>query len=250
MNAVAKQTENNVVAANAASIMDVISRAASDPSVDVDKLERLLGMAERIGARDAEIAYNDAMSAAQAEMEPVRADASNPQTKSRYASFIALDRALRPIYTRHGFSLSFDTADGAPVDHVRVVCKVSHRAGHSERPHIDMPSDGKGAKGGDVMTKTHATGAAMTYGQRYLLKMIFNIAVGEDDDGNRPRQRREQSAAVEAAIAGINACNGLAELKAWKANNASGLSALDPEDHDTIVRHFTQRYTKAKGGES
>ena len=34
------------------------------------------------------------------------------------------------------------------------------------------------------MTKTHATGSAMTYGQRYLLKMIFNIAVGEDDDGN------------------------------------------------------------------
>jgi hypothetical protein len=48
-----------------------------------------------------------------------------------------------------------------------------------------MPADGKGAKGGDVMTKTHATGAAVSYGQRYLLKMIFNLAVGEvDDDGN------------------------------------------------------------------
>ena len=46
-----------------------------------------------------------------------------------------------------------------------------------------MPADGKGAKGGDVMTKTHATGSAMTYGQRYLVKMIFNIAVGADDDG-------------------------------------------------------------------
>jgi hypothetical protein len=48
-----------------------------------------------------------------------------------------------------------------------------------------MPSDGKGAKGGDVMTKTHATGAASQYGMRYLLKMIFNVAIGEDDnDGN------------------------------------------------------------------
>ncbi|MCK1282098.1 ERF family protein, partial [Bradyrhizobium sp. 61] len=27
-------------------------------------------------------------------------------------------------------------------------------------------------------------GAAMTYGQRYLLKMIFNIAIGDDRDGN------------------------------------------------------------------
>lgn len=173
-----------VVAGDAASLMAVISRAASDPATDVDKLERLLGMYERITARQAEQAYHDAMSTAQAEMRPIAADANNPQTKSKYASFVALDRELRPIYTKHGFSLSYDTEDGAPADHVRVVCKVSHRAGHTERPRIDMPADGKGAKGGDVMTKTHATGAAMTYGQRYLLKMIFNIAVGDDDDGN------------------------------------------------------------------
>jgi hypothetical protein len=44
-----------------------------------------------------------------------------------------------------------------------------------------MPADGKGAQGGDVMTKTFATGAGMSYGARYLLKFIWNIAVGEDD---------------------------------------------------------------------
>lgn len=170
------------VAGDAANLMAVISRAASDPAVDVDKLERLLGMYERITAKSSEQAYHDAMSDAQGEMRPIATDASNPQTKSKYASFVALDRVLRPIYTKHGFSLSYDTDDGAPADYVRVVCKVSHRDGHTERPRIDMPADGKGAKGGDVMTKTHATGAAMTYGQRYLLKMIFNIAVGDDDD--------------------------------------------------------------------
>ena len=48
-----------------------------------------------------------------------------------------------------------------------------------------MPADGKGAKGGDVMTKTHASGAAISYGSRYLLKAIFNLAIGEEDaDGN------------------------------------------------------------------
>jgi hypothetical protein len=50
-----------------------------------------------------------------------------------------------------------------------------------------MPTDGKGAKGGDVMTKTHAAGAGMQYGMRYLLKGIFNVAIGEEDkDGNDP----------------------------------------------------------------
>jgi hypothetical protein len=50
---------------------------------------------------------------------------------------------------------------------------------------MDMPSDGKGAKGGDVMTKTHATATADSYAKRYLIKDIFNIAIGEyDTDGN------------------------------------------------------------------
>jgi hypothetical protein len=51
---------------------------------------------------------------------------------------------------------------------------------------IDMPADGKGAKGGDVMTKTHAMGAAASYGQRYLLKLIFNIAVVVSFDDRLP----------------------------------------------------------------
>lgn len=68
---------------------------------------------------------------------------------------------------------------------MRVLCYVSHTAGHTRTYQCDMPADGKGAKGNDVMTKTHAAGSAASYGMRYLLKMIFNIAIGEDeDDGN------------------------------------------------------------------
>lgn len=168
----------------AAAFVSMIERAARDPSVDMDKLERLLAMKERQEARMAEQAFAAAMSAAQSEMRPVATDANNPQTRSRYATFMALDRALRPIYVKNGFALSFDTAPGATPDTLMVLCDVMHSGGHIRRYSVPMPADGKGAKGGDVMTKTHATGAAMTYGQRYLLKMIFNIVVGEDNDGN------------------------------------------------------------------
>lgn len=176
------ENENAVVPADGNSIMAVISRAASDPKTDVDKLERLMAMYERIEARKAEQAFNEAMNGAQTEIRPIAADASNPQTKSKYASYPALDRALRPIYTNHGFALSFDTGE-SPADMVRVLCYVAHKAGHSRTYHADIAADGKGAKGGDVMPKIHAIGSAMSYGQRYLLKLIFNIAVG-DDDGN------------------------------------------------------------------
>ncbi len=166
------------------SIMEVIGRAARDPDTNMEKLERLMAMYERLEASKSEAAFNDAMSEAQAKMRPVAADASNPQTRSQYASYAAIDRALRPIYTDHGFSLSFNSNNDAPPDYVNVLCYVGHKGGHTRTYQASMPADGKGAKGGDVMTKTHAMGSAFTYGQRYLLKMIFNVAVGADDDGN------------------------------------------------------------------
>jgi hypothetical protein len=169
-------------------MLALIERVVTNPQADVTKLEKILELRERMRERAANDAFNTAMASAQTEMRPVATDASNPQTRSRYASHAALDSALRPIYTKHGLSLTFDTGDSPLADHIRAICLVTHTDGHERVYHLDMPNDGKGAKGGDVMTKTHATGAAISYAMRYLLRMVFNVAVGEDDrDGNTPK---------------------------------------------------------------
>jgi hypothetical protein len=175
---------NNIVrSSETAALVSVIERAARDPMVDVPKLRELLNLRCDIENREAERQFRIALAAVQAEMEPVRRDASNPQTKSKYATYVALDRAVRPIYTAHGFALSFNTVP-APGDGLMVTCAVS-RDGYVSHYQLPMPADGRGAKGGEVMTRTHATGAAITYGRRYLLAMIFNIATSDsDDDGN------------------------------------------------------------------
>lgn len=197
---------------------------AINQKVPVETLERLLAMNEHIVARNAEMEFNRAMAEAQAEMRQVAADAMNPQTKSKYASYSALDKVLRPVYTRHGFAPSFDTGETDKPETVRVVCHLSHRGGHSRTYHIDMPADGKGAKGGDVMTKTHATGSAITYGQRYLLKAMFNVAVGDDTDGNQPIERinEEQAANLQALMEEVNA-NKTAFLRFFKISKIDDL---------------------------
>lgn len=205
----AKAAQMPAVVSEANAIINMIERASRDPSVDLDKLERLMRMRKEVTAETAERAFNVAMRSAQADMKPISADATNPQTRSKYATYAKLDSVLRPIYTKHGFSLSFDEVDCPKPDHIRVVCYVSHEDGHTRTYRKDMPADGKGAKGGDVMTKTHATGAAASYGARYILKGIFNIAVGEEDkDGNdpapkqadRPRITEDQVAALRDLI--------------------------------------------------
>lgn len=208
MSQVAKREVEQLPVAESSALISMIERAARDPTVDIDKMERLVAMQERALARNSEQAFNEAMTAAQGEMRPIATDSSNPQTRSRYASYGALDKSMRPIYTKHGFSLSFGTEDGGAAEYVRVTCHVSNR-GYTRKYQVDMPADGKGAKGGDVMTKTHAVGSAMSYGQRYLLKMIFNIAIGDDDDGHRAgsveKITADQVADIQALIEDIGA---------------------------------------------
>lgn len=175
--------------------MAMFERLASDPNVSVEKVDGFMKMWERIQAKKAEEAFNAAMSAAQSEMRRIAPDAFNSQTKSKYPTYAALDRVLRPIYTGHGFGLSFNTSPEAVGElTMRVLCLVTHAGGYGRTYQIDMPADGKGAKGGDFMTRTHAAGSAVSYGMRYLLKMIFNVAVGQDDDdGNDAAQTHPEA---------------------------------------------------------
>lgn len=174
-------TESDAIVAQPVTLMQTIQLAVQKDA-SIETLERLWALQKEFEAANSKRAYGEAMTSAQGELRAIAADASNPQTHSKYASYKALDDVIRPVYSRHGFSVSFNTERSDMAEHIRIVCEITHKDGHTERKSIDMPNDGKGAKGGDVMTKTHATGSAVTYGMRYLLKMAFNVAVAEDDD--------------------------------------------------------------------
>lgn len=166
-------------------ILQVIERAARDPSIDIEKMRSLLQMHQEIRAKAAETAFMAAMQRAQGELGPVLRDAKNDHTHSRYARLETIIAAINPIITGHGFSMSFGTADSLAPGHYRVTCDVSHAEGHSRHYFADVPSDAVGAKGTVNKNPIHAFGSAITYGRRYLTTMIFNIAIAnEDDDGN------------------------------------------------------------------
>lgn len=229
---VAAQDSQVAAASQASNMMEIIAKVASDPALDVEKLERLMAMHERMQGRQAETDFNAALSRVQGEMGRIAADATNNQTRSQYATYGKLDSVLRPKYTAEGLSLSFGT-EPAPEGMVGMVCFVSHIGGHTREYRAQVPSDGKGAKGGDVMTKTHAFGSGTSYGMRYLLKMIFNVAIGEeDDDGNgfsgddlraaatQDLLDRVKSAATQEELAGVWE-SGLRMFRAAKDSNGA-----------------------------
>jgi hypothetical protein len=188
MNAITQPTPAGVVLAEPIppdSLLNCVARAMTDPAINVDKLEVLLRMQREIVADDARLQFNRAMSKAQADMQPVLRDAKNDQTNSKYARLETIDAAIRPIYTSNGFMLSFNS-EPTEGPNERIVCEVSHAAGHSKKFQLEAGLDMAGPRGNANKTPLHGLGSMVSYLRRYLTCMIFNIVLAnEDTDGNR-----------------------------------------------------------------
>lgn len=173
--------------------MAVISRAASDPSVDIDKLERLMAMHERITAASAKAAYDAALAEMQSELPIIQRrgtitirekDSSTGkrtgevQQSSSYALWEDINEAIKPTLTKHGFSLWFRTGladDGR----VQVTGILGHRDGHREETTMTLQHDSSGSK-----NAVQAVGSSTSYGKRYTAAALLNLTSrGEDDDG-------------------------------------------------------------------
>jgi hypothetical protein len=204
MSAVVLADEGQVsVQAHANGIMDVIARAARDPNVDIDKMERLLQMQERIQARDAKIAFTEAL----ATMQPllpiidrrgrivIKGKDSKPDQSTAFARWEDISIAITPILSAHGFSLSFRpgvTAEGR----VTMTAVLRHRAGFEDEATVILPHDSSGSK-----NAVQAVGSSNSYGKRYAATAILNIVtIGEDDDGQKAGDADPVSDAQLAAL--------------------------------------------------
>jgi hypothetical protein len=164
-------------------VISMFERMARDASVPMDRIERVMDMLREMRREQAEEDFNEAMASTQRELTPVARDSFNPQTRSKYASYHAIDKAIRPVYTKHGLGVSFDEDQNPPEGFIRVLAFVS-KGRHTKTFHYDSPIVTQGLAGKTMMTLTHARASAVTYAKRYLVGMIFNLSTGEDDDGN------------------------------------------------------------------
>lgn len=182
------------VTVSESALSSFIERASRDQSFDVAKFEALLRMQQEVAHMQARRAFNASMAACQSEMEPVLRSATNPGVRSKYAKLEDIDRQMRPIYTRHGFSVRFGSAAPPQPGWMRITCTVAHDGGYFEENYLDSPVTTTGSQGGRIaMTPVQAVGSVVTYLRRYLLSMVFNIVqadiTGEDDDGEALRQQ-------------------------------------------------------------
>jgi hypothetical protein len=139
---------------------------------------------------------NHQMADAAGEIAPVLNDAVNKHLGNRYTTHGAYMDMLRPIIQPRGIRVGFEAGvlpgePPVPDGHIRVRIVIGY-GGYAERgSYIDEPVSRQGSQGGRTqMTEQQAIGSALTYAQRNLLKLTFNLtaAADEDDDGEASRE--------------------------------------------------------------
>jgi len=187
-----QRDEAKIIPAGDAPMVAMIERIAMDPTIPIDRLEKMLAMKERMEDRarededrQAKKAYFAAMSKCQAEIPVVIKKQRNTHTNSNYADLAAIEEQAMPVIHSHGFAVSFQPDGYNDKGELRIRWEISHEEGHSRNGIGEIPVDGAGSQGKVNKTGTQAFGSTATYGRRYLLCMLFNISTGDDKDGNK-----------------------------------------------------------------
>lgn len=181
------------VQSETAAVLSMIERLAKDPTVDIDRVERMMVLHREMRMEKAREEFNRAMAGVQTRLPQVKRDATNKHTRSQYARLETIAAAVDPIIAEAGLSLSYGTEKSDLPNHYKVVCTVCLGA-FERRYELDTPSDGTGSGGNATKTAVQAMGSALSYARRYLKLMIFDIALtNEDNDGNRVEGDHHQS---------------------------------------------------------
>jgi hypothetical protein len=173
-NPIAQTTEQNMIA--------VLAKIASDPSTDVDKIERLLDVQIKMLDRQAKMDFDQALARVQSQMPRIKQNGSiktrDGKVTSRYMKYEDIDLVIRPMLQEEGLSLVHDREEM----HGKMIVKTTlkHRGGHQETVSIPLPYDTVNA----LKSAVQAAVSTFSYGKRVNVCSIFNlVAEGEDDDG-------------------------------------------------------------------
>lgn len=162
--------------------LNLLQMAMTNSEVDLEKMEKIMEMVDKQEAKESVKLYNSAMATLQGELPHIDRDGRilgrDGKVRSNYSKFETIMKAIQPVLTKNGFSISFNPSvkDGKMA--VKVV--VSHSGGHSEKSTVELPFDDSGQK-----SKVQEYGSSMSYAKRYAICLKLNIATGgEDNDGN------------------------------------------------------------------
>jgi hypothetical protein len=170
-------------------LIALISRAATDPAVDIGKLQALLEVKKQWEADEARKAFAVAFTAFKAEGAQIMKNkliTDGPLRGKRYADLFAVVDTLIPVLVKHGLSHSWSIVRDEK-DWIEVACILTHAQGHAERRTMGGPPDNGGAK-----NAIQARASSVSYLERYTFLAVVGMAASDQDTDGVPPPAEEK----------------------------------------------------------
>jgi ERF superfamily protein len=246
---------------SASAVLALVERLALDPRVDVQKLESVMRMYERLKAKEAELAYNAAKGRILKKLAGIKIVKNRSvvyeieKGKSqrgryeafKYAPLEEIDKHLRPLLTEEGMDLSYSDEPHESGD-ILIRGRLKHLpGGHYEDSFMPAPLDTSGGK-----SDVQAVGSTNSFLRRYVACNIFNIVVvGDDDDGTERAIDENQTKTILELIKRARAGpKFLKYMKAQSIAEAGSLSAavatIAARDYRKAISTLEEQVGKAE----
>jgi hypothetical protein len=252
---VARQEQNNLPAAQERrelTPMEMVGRAL-EMGVSADILKQMMDLRDREEARNAKIAFTKARAAAKAEIRPIiktREVDYTPQGKSRvnyrHEDLAGIEEQISPILAKYGLSYSYES-DNGPDKPITITCVLEHVDGHSTRTPLTAGADNSGGK-----NSLQAIASAVTYLQRYTLKLALGLSVSHDDDGKAAAGQGDDEATINPAqlkrLETLIAETDTDIAKFCELGKIDALAEILQRDFDSAVRLLEQKKARMQRG--
>lgn len=175
----------------------------------VEALTKLVDLHERMEAKRAEMSFNLALAAFQAECPSIPKSSTAKVTTSggagfsyNYAEIDQIAETTRPLLSKHGLAYSWDMTQTG--ESITCVCTLRHVDGHRVESTFACPTDSRAA-----MSGAQKSGAALTYAKRQSLIAVLGLTTCDPDtDGavnGHARITNEQARNIEALLSEVKA---------------------------------------------
>src|SRR5580698_7094551 len=224
-----------------------LMRALADPNIPADKLEIIAKMRREVLSDQAREAFMEHFAAFSSELPQVERDGTVELVKDgrvlgRYAftTIEGMDIVLRPLLAKHGFAISFSSADNA--NGVTVTGTLSGWGWERSSTYTLPPDKGPGRN------ELQARGSSRRYAKRYVTDDLCNVVrKGKDDDARGAMEALIDATQIKELIDLMNATATVTEtFLTTMVSGAETLHDIRQRDYPRLVMALREKQKRGK----
>jgi hypothetical protein len=223
-----------------------LMQALANPDISAEKMQVMLQMRREVLHDQAKEAYQEAFAAFSAEMPAVERDGlvdlGPGKGRFPFTTYEQMDKILRPLLVKHGFSLQFWSSDAENKDLIIVHGALIGHGWQRESVYPVPPDTGPGRNA------LMARGSAQTYAKRYVADLLCNIVrKGIDDDARRAMQATIDPKQVAELARLIKATNTVeASFLKMMVTGVESITDIAPRDYPRLLMALREKERKVK----